>query len=155
MGNKHSEDATDKQKFLLFKEQFVDSGDRQDARYGKYKLYESKTVLPGGNKEKVVAKTIEAGTNDEFVKSTQLMKRREQLRSPHLCKVYGAFDTSEELLCGHFYRMTFMYEYCTYDLEMDLVNRSRLANNHPDKVVKKYNPSFSRKTNFGTFSKVF
>lgn len=154
MGNKQSDDSNDKQKFLAFKEQFVDVGDRQDGRYGKYKLYESKVVTSSGNKEKVVAKTLEATSNEEFNKSTQLIKRREQLNSPHLCKVYGAYDSSEEMICGNFYRMTFMYEHVAYDLEMDLVNRSRLPNNHPDKVDL-YEFSFLTRMSYGTSSKEY
>lgn len=135
MGNSNSESAAEKQKFLAFKEKYVDVGDRQDPRYGKYKMYESVAAGLGQNKEVVVARTFEAANGEEFNKIAQVVKRREQLRSPYLCKMYGAYDASEEMVCGNFYRMTYMYEYVSYDLDMDLVNRSRLPTNHPDKVA--------------------
>lgn len=133
MGNKQTNEKLDQQRLLAFQEKYTDLGDRQDERYGKVKLYEDKTGY-GTNKEKVVSKTVEPSSEDDFVKYLQLMRRREEIRSPHLCKVYGVYDSSEELLCGKFYRLTFLYEHCSYDLEMDLNNRSRLANSHPDKV---------------------
>lgn len=135
MGINQSDDSSDAKRFASFKDQFADVGDRQDNRFGKFKMYESIVSQPGVGKEKVVAKLLEAGNKEEFNRVAQLIKRREQLRSPFLCKVYGAFDSSEDLICGSFHRMTYLYEYVNYDLDMDLVNRARLPNNHPDKVT--------------------
>ena len=135
MGNSQTNEKLDQQKLLAFTGKFTDMGDYQDTRYGKYKLYEEKTIDSRPTKEKVVSKTVEPTSEDDFKKYLQLMRRREEIRSPHLCKVYGVYDSSEELLCGKFHRLTFLYEHCTYDLEMDLGHRTRLPNNHPDKVA--------------------
>ena len=136
MGNNQSNEKKDQQRFLDFKDKYTDMGDYQDTRYGKHRIYEENSVGQKHVKEKVVVKTVEATDTDTFNKFLQLLRRREEIRSPHLCRLYGVFDSSEELICGKFHRLTFAYENCTYDLEMDLTNRSRLANNHPDKVNK-------------------
>ena len=138
MGNKESTEKLDKQRFLAFKEKYTDMGEYQDPRYGKHRLYEENSAGPRSTKEKVVAKTVEPTREDDFSKIMQMIKRREEIRSPHLCKVYGVYDASEALLCGTFHRLTYLYEHCTYDLEMDLTNRSRLPNTHSDKVGSFY-----------------
>lgn len=134
MGNKQSEAHADQKRWLEFKEQFNEVGDQKDARYGEYKLFESKTAKPSTLKEKVVVRVMQLTSEEEFVNLTQLYKRREQLKSPFLCKLHGFIDTSEVQICGRLPRISVLYEYCNYDLEMDLVNRSRLTNNHPEKV---------------------
>ena len=109
-------------------------GESNDARFGKFKLYEEKIASSRTIKERVVSKTVEPSSEDEFTKFNQFMRRREEIRLPHLCRLFDVFDSSEDLLCGKFHRLTFFYEYCTYDLEMDLNNRSKLPNTHSDKV---------------------
>jgi hypothetical protein len=135
MGNKQGSEKQDKQRLLEFTDNFIDVGESQDARFGKYTLYEEIKASSRTTKAKVISKTVEPTTEEEFAKFNQLMRKREESRSPYLCKLYGVFNSSEELLCGKFHRLTFFYEYCAYDLEMDLNNRTKLPNIHPDKVA--------------------
>jgi len=111
-------------------QQYQDLGEQHDTRYGRCRLYQER-ARP---ETKVVAKTFEFASKVEYNQFFQRLKRREEVKSPHLCKVYGGFDSTDDTLCVSFYKLTLLYEHSPYDLEQDLLNRMRLPNNNPDKV---------------------
>lgn len=110
-------------------------GESTDVRYGKHNLYLEKVVTNKGGRNKIVEKTIEFSTKEDKNQFFQKVKRRQELKSPYLCLIYGCFDTSPQSVCGQFYSTCFLYEFCPYDLETDLTQRMRLPNTNHEKVI--------------------
>jgi hypothetical protein len=92
----------------------------------------------------VIWKTIDMPTGEEFELIFKQARLREQLQCPFLCKLYKSLDSSESTLCNKFYRITYLYEHTSYNLEEDLTSRLKLPNNNPDKVPQ-YLLVFQRK----------
>jgi hypothetical protein len=134
---------------------FIDQGESRDLKYGVYRmLEESQPSQPGGNLIKVVAKVLETN-QEEFSSIYQILTRREQLRSPYLCKMIGFYDDSPDVLCAQLKRVKILYEYSNYDLETDIVNRSKFPMNNPDRVDSDLPSSSFWREKYGSCWRVF
>lgn len=114
---------------------YRDQGEFRDLKYGVYKMHEDSqpSGIPG-QPTKVVAKLIETANQEEFNSIYQTLARREQLKSPYLCKLIGFYDDSPDVLCAQLRRVKIYYEYSNYDLETDITNRSKFPVTNQERV---------------------
>src|SRR3990167_3536766 len=112
---------------------FRDQGEFRDLKYGVYRMLEdTHPAKNGAPPTRVVAKMLETSNQDEFASSYQILSRREQLKSPYLCKLIGFYDDSPDVLCAQYKRIKILYEYSNYDLETDITHRSKFPANNPE-----------------------
>lgn len=114
---------------------FRDQGEFRDLKYGVYRMLEDTQPPKNGSPPtRVVAKMLETSNQDEFANTYQILSRREQLKSPYLCKLIGFYDDSPDVLCAQYKRIKILYEYSNYDLETDITHRSKFPVNNPERV---------------------
>lgn len=131
MGN-DSSNIEDQRKVEAFKQRFRQIGPQEDSKYGKYDLYEDSHS--SNSKTLVIQKVVDFSSKEEHREMATTLKRREGIKSPYLCELFGSFNCSEATMCSTLYFLGILYEYPTYDLEQDLKNRLRLPETSPDKV---------------------
>lgn len=127
--------AADTKTLKDFEDNYRDNGEQIDMRYGKFNLWVEKHPINQNLSKGVISKVFEYTSKDDFLRVFQKLKNREELRSPHLCKVYGVINITPDSICGTYYALRFLYEYCSYDLEADISKRERVSDSNPEKVL--------------------